>query len=137
MELLDGIRDALGGGTLSLWMIALGLLAAWLAVRAVVSTVKLTLFAGAAVLLLGVVPWSGQPQVVGPVADCAAAAVSDANSGAQAFLTKRVTVSELSADATCAGDAGLATGTATVRVRTYADIPFRTWTVSADGATPR
>lgn len=136
MEILDGLRDALGGGTLSLWMLGGGAVALWLAWKAVVTTVRLALLAGAAFLLLGVVPWSGSP-VEGEVADCAAAAVSEANSGVQAFITKRVTVAELSPEAACAGGEGLVSGTATVRTRTFADIPFRTWTVTADGAMPR
>ena len=137
MDLLDAARDALGGGTLSLWMLVLGAIAIWLAVKAVVGTVKLALFVAAGVMLLGVAPWSGGEPASGAAAQCAADAVAEANSGVQAVLTKRVTVDEVSPDAVCAGETGLAQGTATVRVRTWADVPFRTWTVSPDGATPR
>lgn len=133
MELIDGVRDALGGGTLSIWMLLGGAVALWLAWKAVVTTVRLALVAGAAFLLLGVVPWSGEP-IEGAEADCAAAAVVDANAGVLAALTKRVTVEELSQDATCDRRGRLASGTATVRTRTWADLPLRTWTATPDGA---
>lgn len=137
MALFEWVRDALGGGTLSFWMLGLGIVALWLALKAVVTTVKLALLAGAAFLLLGVFPWAGEP-VQGEAATCAAEAVADANSGVRAFLTKRITVEELSADAACTPDGQtLASGSATVRLRTWADVPFQTWTVSRGGVQPR
>ena len=128
MAVLDAVREALGGGTLSFWMIGGALVAIWLAIKAVKATIKLGLVVAAVFLLVGVAPWSGSP-VESAAADCAANAVGEANSGVQAFLTKRITVQELSPDAACDGEDRLATGTATVRLRTYADIPFRTYTV--------
>lgn len=133
MDLLDSLRDALGGGTLSFWMLLGGLLGIWLAVKAVKAAIKFAFFVGALFLLVGVAPWSGAP-VAGPTADCAAQAVEEVNEGVPAFLTKRVTVEALSDGAACAGEVGLSSGRAEVTLRTWGDVPFRTYVVTPSGA---
>lgn len=133
---LDPIRDALGGGQLSLWMIVAGVLAVWVAVKAVKFVVRLAMVALAAALFMGTVPWAGSA-VQGAPADCAAAAVADAAGGWPSNLTKRVTTEEVSDDATCQPDGtGLASGSATVRLRTFYDVPFQTWGVTPEGPEP-
>lgn len=133
---LDPIRDALGGGQLSLWMIVAGVLAVWVAVKAVKFVVRLAMVALAAALFMGTVPWSGSA-VQGAPADCAATAVADAAGGWPSSLTKRVTTEEVSDDATCRPDgSGLASGSATVRLRTFYDVPFQTWDVTPEGPEP-
>lgn len=135
--LLDPVRDALGGGQLSLWMIVAGVVAVWLAVRAVKFAVRLAMVALAAALFMGTVPWAGGAAQGAP-ADCAATAVAETAGGWPSNLTKRVTTEEVSGDATCQDDgSGLASGTAVVRLRSFYDIPFQTWDVDAEGARPR
>ncbi len=134
---LDAIQDALGGGTLSLWLILGGLLVVWLAVKAVKMVVRLALGGIAIALVMGTVPWAGTP-VEGAPADCAAAEVTASASGWQATITKRVTTEEVSPDAQCRQDGvGLRTGTALVRSRTFYDLPFQTWEVTPEGAEAR
>ena len=134
---LDPIRDALGGGPLSLWVVLAGVVAVWLAVRAVRFVVRLALVSLAAALFMGTVPWAGGA-VQGAAADCAATAVADAADGWPSNITKRVTTEEVSADATCRPDAsGLASGRAVVRLRTFYDVPLQTWDVTPQGPAPR
>jgi hypothetical protein len=136
-ELIDRARDLLGGGTLTVWLVVGGLVALFLAYKAVKLVVRLVAFAVAAVLLLGTAPWSGEP-VTGATADCAAAVVAEGAGGWQTQLTKRVTVEELSPDASCNDrGVGLARGSATVKLRTFWDVPFQTWEVTPDGAEAR
>ena len=134
---LEPIRDALGGGQLSLWVIVAGVVAVWLAVRAVRFVVRLAMVALAAALFMGTVPWAGSA-VEGAPADCAANAVAEAAGGWPSNLTKRVTTEQVSDDATCQQDGtGLATGSAVVRLRTFYDVPFQTWEVTPQGPEPR
>lgn len=136
-NVFDSVRDALGGGNLTLWLILGGIVAIWLAIRAVKFGLKLALGAAGLALWLGTAPWAGQP-VEGPVADCAAAEVATTASGWQTNLTKRITVEEVSADARCDGDGqGLAAGSAVVKLRTFYDVPFQTWDLTPEGATSR
>lgn len=135
--ILEPIREALGGGQLTMWLILGGIVAGWLALKAVKAVIKLALGVVAATLVLGTAPWAGSA-VPGAPADCAAAAVSAAASGWQTNLTKRVTTEELSTDATCANDGvGLSAGSAVVRLRTFYDLPFQTWDVTPDGPEAR
>ncbi len=135
IEVLDRVQEALGGGNLTLWLVGAGLVALYLAYRAVKLAVKLVALATAAVLFLGTAPWAGEP-VTGPTADCAAAIVARDASGWQTNLTKRITVESLSGDASCADDGvGLATGTGVVKLRSFWDVPFQTWDVTTSGAT--
>ncbi len=135
--LLDPVQDALGGGTLSLWLIIGGVVVVWLAVKAVKMVVRLALGGIAIALLMGTVPWAGTP-VEGAPADCAAAEVTATASGWQATLTKRVTTEEVSDDAACRKNGvGLRAGSAVVRSRSFYDLPFQTWDVTPDGAEPR
>lgn len=132
MEFFDGIRDLLGGGNLSLWLVVGGLIAVWLAIKAVKMVVRLALLAIGAALWLGTVPWAGAA-IEGPAADCAVAAVAEASTGWETNITKRITVENVSADATCDADGvGLATGAAVVRLRSFYDVPFQTWDVTPD-----
>ena len=134
---LDPIRDALGGGQLSLWVIVAGIVVVWLAVRAVRFVVRLAMVALAAALFLGTVPWAGSA-VEGAPADCAATAVAEAAGGWPSNLTKRVTTEQVSDDATCQQDgSGLESGSAVVRLRTFYDVPFQTWDVTPQGSEPR
>ena len=134
---LDAVQDALGGGTLSLWLILGGLVVVWLAVKAVKMVVRLALGGIAIALLMGTVPWAGTP-VEGAAAACAAAEVAASASGWQGTLTKRVTAEEVSQNARCRQNGvGLRAGTAVVRSRTFYDLPFQTWDVDPKGAEPR
>lgn len=136
-EIIDQVRDALGGGTLTVWLVVAGVVALFLAYKAVTFVVKLAAFATAAVLFLGTAPWSGAP-VTGDTAGCAAAVVERGATGWQTHLTKRVTVEELSPDARCRDSGiGLARGSATVKLRTFWDVPFQTWEVTPEGAESR
>lgn len=137
MEIFDGIQDALGGGNLSMWLIIGGLVALWLAIKAVKMVVKLALVGAGAVLFLGTVPWSGAA-IESSAADCAIAAVAEASTGWETNITKRITVENISGDAACAGGGvGLAEGVAVVRLRTFYDLPFQTWDVTPGVAEPR
>ncbi len=134
---LGPVRDALGGGQLSLWLIIGGLVLLWLAVKAVKMVVRLALGAVAVALFMGTVPWAGTA-VEGAPADCAAAAVAEAASGWQTNLTKRVTAEEVSEDAACQPDGvGLDAGSAVVRLRSFYDLPFQTWDVTPVGPEAR
>jgi hypothetical protein len=136
-EMLQPVQEALGGGTLSLWLVVGGLVVLWLAVRAVKMVARLALGGIAVALMMGTVPWGGTA-VEGAPADCAAAEVTAATTGWQATLTKRVTAEDVSPDATCRDDAsGLASGTAVVRSRSFYDLPFETWDVTPSGAEAR
>lgn len=137
MEILDGIRDLLGGGNLSLWLIIAGVVAVWLAVKAVKTVVRLALLVVGAALWLGVVPWAGAA-IEGQASDCAIAAVAEASTGWERNITKRITVENISADATCDADGvGLARGAAVVRLRSFYDLPFQTWDVTPELVEPR
>ena len=137
IELLDRAQEALGGGTLSVWLIAAGLLALFLAYKAVKFAMKLVALATAAVLFLGTAPWAGEP-VTGATAECAGAAVEQAASGWQTNLTKRITVEALSPDAACADSGvGLASGSAEAKLRSFWDVPFQTWDITPDTVEPR
>lgn len=134
---LEQIRDALGGGTLSLWLIIAGVVVVWLALKAVKMVVRLALGGIAVALFMGTVPWGGTP-VQGAPAGCAAAEVAEAASGWQTTLTKRVTTEEVSSDARCQDDGtGLVAGSAVVRLRSVYDLPFQTWDVTPEGAESR
>ncbi len=135
--MLDPIRDGLGGGQLSLWLIIAGVVLLWLAVRAVKMVIRLALGGVAVALFMGTVPWAGTA-VEGAPADCAAAAVAEASGGWQTNLTKRITTEQVSTDAACQQDGvGLETGSAVVRLRSFYDLPFQTWDVTPDGAEAR
>lgn len=137
VERLGPLAGLLDGGALSLWLVGGGLIAVYLAYRAVRMAVRLVALATAAVLWLGTAPWLGEP-VTGPVADCAAAAVEADSSAWQTHLATRVTVEEVSADAACApSGTGLAAGSAEARSRTFGDLPFVSWRITPDGATAR
>lgn len=137
VDLTGRVQDALGGGTLSLWLIVGGIVALFLAYKAVKLVAKLVALATAAVLFLGTAPWSGEP-VTGDTAACVEAAVEQAASGWQTHLTKRITVASLSPDASCTpSGTGLQTGTGEAQLRTFWDIPFQTWDVTTAGAEPR
>lgn len=132
------VTDLTGGGNLTVWLVVGGVVALWIAYKAVKLVMKLVSLAVGATLLLGTAPWAGT-QVAAPedVVACVVRAVEEAASGWQTNLTKRVTVEELSADAACSGDTGLANGTAVARLRTFYDVPFETWDVDPSGATTR
>lgn len=137
MEILDGIRDLLGGGNLSLWLIIAGVVVVWLAIKAVKTVVRLALLAVGAGLWLGVAPWAGAA-IEGAASDCAIAAVAEASTGWESNIIKRITVDNISTDATCDSDGvGLATGVAAVRLRTFYDLPFQTWDVTPEVVEPR
>lgn len=136
-SLLAPLRDALGGGTLSVWLVIAGVVAVWLALRAVRKLVRMVLGAAALGLFLGAAPLAGTA-VPGAVADCAAAEVASATPTLLTQVTKRVTTETLSPDATCQPDGvGLATGSGTVRSRTVFDLPLQTWEVTPEGAVAR
>lgn len=135
--LLDPLRDLLGGGTLSLWVVIAGLLAVWIAVKAVGTLLRLAAFGIAIALFLSAAPWAGE-DVETDAAACAASLVEQEASGWQTALTKRITVAEVSPDAACAGDeVGLARGTAVVKLRTFYDLPYQTWDVDGAAAEAR
>ena len=137
MEIVRGIQESLGGGNLSLWLIIGGLLAVWLAVKAVKMVVRLGLLAVGAALWMGIAPWAG-PAIEGDASECAIAAVAEASSGWETNITKRITVDNISTDATCDSDGvGLATGVAAVRLRSFYDLPFQTWDVTPEIVEPR
>lgn len=134
-SLLESIGDVFGGGSLTPILIVAGVIALFIAYKAVKLVMKLIALGIGAAFLLGTAPWSGAPPASGPAAACAEAAVAEALSSWQLTITKRTTVNELSGDAACEGDgSGLAAGSATVKLRTFFDIPFQTWRVDASGA---
>jgi hypothetical protein len=135
--LLNPLKDALGGGTLTLWMIGGGLLAFFVATKVVKFALKATVFAIGGAMLLSAAPWSSEG-IDTPVAACATQAVQAAMNTVEDLVSKRVTVKETSADAACNAEGnGLSTGTAKARLRTVYDIPFQEFTVDSTGATPR
>jgi hypothetical protein len=137
MEIFDGIGDLLGGGNLSLWLIIGGVIAVWLAIKAVKTIVRLALLAVGAALWLGVAPWAGAA-IEGPASECAIAAVAEAATGWESNITKRITVENISADAACDEDGvGLSVGGAVVRLRSSYDLPFQTWDVTPAVVEPR
>ncbi|MDX1619528.1 MAG: hypothetical protein R3320_00955 [Nitriliruptorales bacterium] len=137
MEFLDPVRDWLGGGSLTLWTIIAGLVVVWLAFKIVSFGLKVLTLIVAVAMFVSVAPWSGEDVDNAP-ARCAAAAVEEAAEGWRTVLTKRITVDQVSEGAECAdGDIGLASGDAVVKLRTFYDLPFQTWDVTADGAAPR
>ncbi|MBW3661737.1 MAG: hypothetical protein KY469_01455 [Actinobacteria bacterium] len=134
-SLLERVGDVFGGGSLTPILIVAGVIALFIAYKAVKLVMRLIALGIGAAFLLGTAPWSGAPPVEGAEAACAEAAVAEALSSWQLTITKRTTVSELSGDAACEGDrSGLASGTATVKLRTFFDIPFQTWRVDSSGA---
>ncbi len=134
-DLFDPVRDALGGGNLTLWLVIGGVVVLWLAMKAVKMAMRLVLGSVALAMFLGTAPWAGAA-IEGPAAECAANEVSESASGWQANITKRVTVESISSDAACQADGqGLSAGTAVVKLRTFYDIPFQDWEVTPDGAT--
>lgn len=133
-ELLTRVSEMFGGGLLGPLMIIAGLLGLLLAWKAAKFVVRMAALAATAILLLGAVPWAGQ-DVAGPAATCATEAVQVELDAIRETITKRITVEEISPDATCTPTTqGLATGTATVRLRTVFDLPYATWEVDASGA---
>lgn len=133
-EVISRVTDAFGGGLLSPLLILAGLVALLVAWKAAKIALRMAALVVTAVLLLGTVPWAGQ-DITGPAAQCASAAVELEMAGWQETVTKRITVEQISPDATCtpAGQ-GLARGTAAVRLRTVFDLPFMTWEVDPSGA---
>lgn len=135
--LLDPVKDALGGGTLTVWLIGGGVVLLWLATKMVKFAVKMTVFAIGGALLLSAAPWASEG-IDTPAGDCARQAVEAAMNTVEDLVAKRVTVDDASADAACNADGdGLRAGTAKARLRTVYDIPFQEFTVDAEGATPR
>lgn len=132
--LLEQVGDVFGGGSLSPVLLIGAAIALFLAYKAVKLVVKVVALGVGAFLLASTAPWSGAPPVENAAADCAQEAVSQALTGWQLTITKRITVEELSSDAACAGEDGLASGTATVKLRSFYDLPFQTWTVDSGGA---
>ena len=136
MEIFNDIREAIPGGTISPVLIVIAIIFIVVAIKTVGMLLKLLLFTAGIAVALGVAPWAGNP-VTGEVAACAADAVNDAAGGWQALAAQRVTVEELSLDAVCAPTLeGLVAGSASVKLRTFFDIPIETWTVDGDGARP-
>lgn len=136
-SLFEPLREFLGGGTLTVWLVVGAAVAMWLALKAARMAVRVVLGGLAMALFVGTGPWAGG-SVQGAAADCAAAAVAAAAGGWQTTLTKRVTTETVSPDATCREDGtGLAAGTAVVRLRSFYDVPLQTWDVTRRGATPR
>lgn len=135
--LLDPIKGALGGGTMSLWLIAGGFVVLWLATKMVKMAMRVVVLGIGAAMLLSTAPWTsdGIDSLTG---DCALAAVQDAMTPVESVVTKRITIDEVSADAACnvEGD-GLRAGTARARLRTLYDIPFQEYGVSPAGAVAR
>ncbi len=134
MDLLAPLQDLFGGGTLTPILIIGGLIALYVAYKLVKLVARLAALAVAGVLFVGTAPLASA-DVEGSAAECAMRAVEDALGSWQAMSTKRVTVEELSADAACDAEGdGLGAGTATVKLRTFYDIPTQTWSVSPAGA---
>lgn len=134
----DLLTEITGGGNLTIYLVIGGVVFLWIAYKAVKFVMRLVALATGAGLLLATAPWTGAAIDTPPeVVTCVVRAVEDAASGWQTNLTKRVTVEELSADAACAGDSGLSSGSAVARLRTFYDVPFETWDVGPSGATTR
>lgn len=135
--LLDPIKDLLGGGTLSLWLIGGGLVLIWIATKIVKFAVKMTVFAVGGAMLLSAAPWSSEG-IETPAADCARQAVEASMTFFEDLGAKRITIKDTSTDAACNADGtGLRAGSATARLRTFYDIPFQEYAVTPEGATPR
>lgn len=134
MEFLDPLTEWFGGGAMTPIMLVGGAIALYVAFRVARFVMRLAALAVAAVLFVGTAPLTSG-EVTGPVATCAMRAVEEPLGWWQTLATKRITVEELSDDARCSGDEqGLAAGEATVKLRTFYDVPIQTWAVSADGA---
>lgn len=136
MDLLDPLKDLFGGGTLTPILIVGGLVALYVAYKLVKFVSRMIALGVAAVLFLGTAPFASA-EVDGPAAACAMRAVEEALGSWQAVTTKRITVEEVSSDAACTTDEqGLTTGTATVKLRTFYDVPTQTWSVTPGSAQP-
>ncbi len=134
---LGPIQDLLGGGTLSLWMIGGGIVVIWLGLKIVKMATRVAALAIGGAMILSSAPWSSAGMET-PTAACARQAVQDAMTTVESFIAKRITVKELSDDATCNGDeSGLARGTATARLRTFYDIPFQEYYLDGAEVTTR
>ncbi len=135
--LLGPLKDLLGGGTATLWLVGGGLVAMWLAMKIVKMVTKIIVFGVGLALVLSAAPWASDG-VDSRAADCARQAVEEAMTTVESLVAKRVTVKEVSADAACSADEkGLARGTATARLRTFYDLPIQEYFVDRDGATAR
>lgn len=135
--LLGPLKDLLGGGVGTLWMVGGGLLLIWLAFKIVKFTMKVLALGVGVALLLSAAPWASDG-VDAPAAECARQAVEDAMTTVESIVAKRVTIKVVSDDARCNGDkSGLASGTATARLRTFYDLPIQEYAVDREGATPR
>lgn len=134
----DFLTDLTGGGNLTIWLAIGGIVALYLAYKAVKFVMKVVALGVAAALFLGTAPWTGAAvDTPEDVVACVTMAVEEAASGWQVNLTKRITVEELSSDARCSGETGLSSGSAVVRLRTFYDVPFETWDVTPAGAVTR
>lgn len=137
MDALAGLEQLLGGGNLTVWIVVAGVVLLWLAFKAVSMVLRLAAVAVAGTLFVSTAPWAGSA-VDAPAAACASEAVRTAATGWQRYVTKRVTVDEVSDDASCTDDGrALGAGSAVVTLRTFFDLPFQTWDVDRDGAIAR
>lgn len=123
-EIWQDIENLLGGGTLTIWTIVAALVVLYVAWKAAKFAVRIFAAIVAIALLLSTAPWSTEGIQSGE-APCIAEVVNAQLTTWENIATKRITVDEMNPTTDCLVG-GRIDGSATVRLRTFFDIPFQT-----------
>jgi membrane protein implicated in regulation of membrane protease activity len=126
------IQEFLGGGTLTIWIIVGALVFTYVAFKAAKFAVRIFAIIIALALLVSIAPWSDEGED-SDRATCLVEYVTSRLTTWEAIAAKRLTVEDVDATATCQLPQGISRGEASVKLRTFYDIPFQTIRVTPDG----
>jgi hypothetical protein len=123
-EIWNDIEQLLGGGTLTIWIIVGALVMLYVAWKAAKFAIRIFAAIIAIGLLLSTAPWSSEGLQIAETA-CISEIVNAQLTTWENIATKRITIDEVSPTINCNVSLGV-DGSATVRLRTFYDIPFQT-----------
>lgn len=123
-EIWQDIEQLLGGGTLTIWIVVGSLVMLYVAWKAAKFAVRIFAAIIAIGLLLSIAPWSSEGLQIAET-ECISEIVNAQLTTWENIATKRITVDDVSPTIRCTVGLGV-DGSATVRLRTFYDIPFQT-----------
>lgn len=132
LDVLREIQDFLGGGTLTVWIVVLALIFTYIAFKAAKFAMRIFAIVIALALLISIAPWSTEGES-GQRADCLVDYVTARLTAWEAIAAKRLTVEDADPTASCQLPQGISNGEASVKLRTFYDIPFQTIRVTPEG----
>lgn len=131
-DVFRDIQQFLGGGTLTIWTIVLSGVFVAIAFKAAKFAARIFAIIVALALLVSIAPWSSEGEE-SDRATCLVQYVTARLTTWEAVAAKRLTVDDIDAPARCLLPGGITGGEASVRLRTFYDIPFQTIRVTEEG----